>query len=62
MAVSSNTSVFVFADFSLDPERRLLMRGDEPVALHPKAFELLQMLVENSDRVLTSIRSGKVSL
>jgi len=53
MAVSSHTTVFVFANFSLDPERRLLMRGDEPVALHPKAFELLLMLIENSDRVLT---------
>jgi DNA-binding winged helix-turn-helix (wHTH) protein/Tol biopolymer transport system component len=53
MDVASHTPVFVFDGFSLDPSHRLLMRGGEAVPLHPKAFELLTMLVENSDRVLT---------
>lgn len=53
MDVASHTPVFVFDGFSLHPSHRLLMRGDEAVPLHPKAFELLTMLVENSDRVLT---------
>jgi len=44
---------FVFADFRLDPQRRLLLHKDEIVPLHPKAFDLLLALVENSDRVLS---------
>ena len=53
MQVASHTRVFVFEDFSLDPSHRLLIRGDNPVALHPKALELLLTLIENRDRVLT---------
>src|SRR5215204_6099303 len=53
MRVTSHTPVFLFEDFSLDRAHRLLKRGGDAVALHPKAFELLLMLVENRDRVLT---------
>src|SRR5215204_1210940 len=53
MQVTSHTPVFLFEDFSLDRAHRLLRRGDDAVALHPKAFELLLMLVENRDRVLS---------
>ena len=35
-----------FGDYEIDSERRLLTRGGKPVALTPKAFELLLLLVE----------------
>ncbi|HVS30541.1 MAG TPA: FHA domain-containing protein [Thermoanaerobaculia bacterium] len=34
-----------FADLSLDTERREVVRGDRPIALNPKAFDLLASLV-----------------
>ena len=49
----SHTPVFVFSGFRLDPNRRLLLHDNQPVALHPKALELLLTLVENRDRVLS---------
>jgi DNA-binding winged helix-turn-helix (wHTH) protein len=44
--------VFEFDPFRLDTGRRLLLRNGVPVTLKPKAFDLLVMLVENSDRVV----------
>jgi len=35
-----------FGDFRLDPGRRQLFRGEEPIHLTPKAFELLGALLE----------------
>ncbi|HUG52292.1 MAG TPA: FHA domain-containing protein [Vicinamibacteria bacterium] len=35
-----------FGEFVLDPRRRLLLRGEEPVHLTPKAFELLAALLD----------------
>jgi len=52
MDVISSKPVYAFADFRLDPTRRLLLRGGETVVLHPKAFDLLLALIENRDRVL----------
>jgi DNA-binding winged helix-turn-helix (wHTH) protein/Tol biopolymer transport system component len=40
-------------DFVLDPSNRLLLRGDTPVALSPKAFDALVYLVQNAGRLLT---------
>ena len=37
---------FWFGDFELDRERRQLLRSGQPVALEPKAYELLCLLVE----------------
>jgi DNA-binding winged helix-turn-helix (wHTH) protein len=34
-----------FAEFVFDEDRRLLLRGSEPVHLEPKAFELLALLL-----------------
>ena len=45
--------LYSFADFRLDPERRLLVHQGENVALHPKSFDLLLALIENRDRVLS---------
>ena len=44
---------FGFGSFSLDPDRRLLLRNGETVALAPKVLETLVVLVENHDRVLS---------
>jgi DNA-binding winged helix-turn-helix (wHTH) protein/tetratricopeptide (TPR) repeat protein len=40
------TSCYVFGSFRLDPIRRLLTRGGAPVALRPKAFDLLLALAQ----------------
>jgi TolB-like protein len=44
--------VLAFEDLRLDIERRELRRSGEPVALAPKAFDLLAYLVEQRDRVV----------
>jgi DNA-binding winged helix-turn-helix (wHTH) protein len=38
--------------YVVDPARRLLLRHDEPIHLHRKAFETLLVLVRNSGRVV----------
>jgi DNA-binding winged helix-turn-helix (wHTH) protein len=42
-----------FGDFSLDRDRRLLSRGDEPVPLARKAFDFLDLLVAERPRALS---------
>src|SRR5258708_3396391 len=42
-----------FGPFRLDPQKRLLLRENEPVPLTPKAIETLVVLVENRDRVVS---------
>jgi TolB-like protein len=44
---------FLFADHRLDPARRELVRGREPVSLEPQVFDLLVYLIENRDRVVS---------
>jgi DNA-binding winged helix-turn-helix (wHTH) protein/TolB-like protein/tetratricopeptide (TPR) repeat protein len=44
---------FRFDEFELDRVKRLLLRNGEPVALNPKAFELLLVLVEGRGEVLS---------
>jgi DNA-binding winged helix-turn-helix (wHTH) protein len=48
----TNTSVFAFHHFRLDPARRLLSRDGQPVALTPKEFDTLLVLVEAGGRVV----------
>ena len=43
---------FEFGPFRLEPAEHLLMRGEEPVQLPPKAFETLVLLVQSSGHVL----------
>lgn len=45
--------IISFAEFELDTVRRRLMRGDEAVFLHAKAFDLLAFLVSNNGRVVS---------
>ena len=44
---------FEFGSFSLDPDKRLLLRNGAAVPLAPKVLETLLALVENRDRVLS---------
>ena len=43
---------FKFKNFTLDLERRVLLRDGEPVPLTPKAFDTLALLVRRSGRVV----------
>ena len=45
-----------FADFTLDCEQRLLMRGETTVPLARKAFDLLDLLVSERPRALSKER------
>jgi TolB-like protein len=44
---------FLFADHTLDTDRRELRRGCEPIAVEPQVFDLLVYLVQNCDRVVS---------
>lgn len=44
--------LYEFGPFRLDPAERLLLRGEDRVALTPKAYETLLALVENAGRAL----------
>jgi DNA-binding winged helix-turn-helix (wHTH) protein/Tol biopolymer transport system component len=44
---------YVFAEFRLDPVRRVLLKEGQPVSLNPKAFEVLLTLVERRAEVLS---------
>jgi len=44
---------FVFADHTLDTDRRELRRGGEPIAVEPQVFDLLTYLVQNRARVVS---------
>ena len=42
-----------FASFCLDPGQRTLLQSDAPIAITPKVFDLLLVLVENAGRLVT---------
>jgi len=44
---------FLFADHSLDTDRRELVRGSAPIAVAPQVFDLLVYLVRNRNRVVS---------
>src|SRR3984885_971536 len=41
-----------FGPFRIDPEQRLLLRDEQPVALSPKAFDLLMVLIQSDGQIL----------
>jgi DNA-binding winged helix-turn-helix (wHTH) protein len=49
----ARVTVFEFEGFKLNTINRLLFRGDHPVSLPPKAFDILCFLIEHRDRVVT---------
>src|SRR5215831_18597882 len=46
-------SLYEFHEFRFDPDNHLLSSGGSPVALTPKAFEILHVLVQNGGRLTT---------
>ena len=44
---------YEFGQFRLDPARKILLRDGVPVTLTSKAFEMLQVLIERSDKVIS---------
>ena len=53
LAAGAETLLFLFADHTLDTDRRELLRGSEPVAVEPQVFDLLIYLLANRDRVVS---------
>ncbi|MFT3745150.1 MAG: winged helix-turn-helix domain-containing protein [Pyrinomonadaceae bacterium] len=53
MAGKNTNSSYEFDEFQLDVAKRRLLRGGEFVAIKPKAFDLLAVLVENNGKLLT---------
>jgi DNA-binding winged helix-turn-helix (wHTH) protein len=45
--------VYEFDVFRVDAEREMLLRGGDPVPLPPKAFQVLLVLIRNSQEVVT---------
>ncbi len=45
-------SIYRFDEFELDAEDRRLVRGEKPVALSARAFDLLHTLLENNGRLV----------
>ena len=52
MSTESKARCFKFKNFTLDLEKRVLLRGGEPVPLTPKAFDTLALLVRRSGHVV----------
>src|SRR6516162_4137571 len=48
----SSRELYEFGPFRLEPGERKLVRGNETVALTPKAFDTLHLLVRNSGHLL----------
>jgi DNA-binding response OmpR family regulator len=42
--------MYRFGKFALDPRRHTLSRGDSPIFLTPKAFDVLFFLLQNPNR------------
>src|SRR5271163_1576260 len=47
------SNLYQFGEFVLDPARRTLSRADSAVSLTPKAFDVLLVLAQNPNRLVT---------
>src|SRR5271155_4091248 len=45
--------VYEFGPFRVDPDKQVLLREDQPVAITPKVFETLLILVRHSREVVS---------
>src|SRR5690606_10521631 len=45
---------YKIADLTLDTGRRVVFRGDEPIALRPLTYELLRVLAEHAPDVVSN--------
>ena len=50
--------LYEFGPFRLNPPKRLLLREGQPVALPPKAYDLLVTLVAHAGRLVTREESA----
>jgi DNA-binding winged helix-turn-helix (wHTH) protein len=50
---SVTSNLRAFGDFRVDAQNRTLWRGEVPVALTPKAFEVLLLLIQHSGEVVS---------
>jgi TolB-like protein/DNA-binding winged helix-turn-helix (wHTH) protein/Tfp pilus assembly protein PilF len=50
--LSQEEHIYEFGSFRLDTEAKLFLKGNRPVPLNPKTFELLVMLVRRSGRLI----------
>lgn len=51
--IETEPPVLKVADLSLDPAKRKVFRGDQPIELTSKEFSLLEYLMRNKERVVT---------
>src|SRR5215469_10833836 len=47
------TQLYEFGPFRVDPEKELLLRGNETVPLTPKTFQILLVLISHKKEVVT---------
>ncbi len=50
---SLTNSLYEFGEFRLDTQNRVLRLGEEPIALTPKAFEVLLLLIQHSGQTVS---------
>jgi DNA-binding winged helix-turn-helix (wHTH) protein len=50
--INTGRRLYEFGPFRVDPSHRVLLRENKPVPLHPKAFDILLVLVERSETVV----------
>lgn len=53
IASRAGTEIYEFGPFRLDPQQQRLCRDGEPVALTPKTFQLLVVLLRHGGRIVT---------
>lgn len=49
---SQSRQLYEFGPFQVDPDQRQLLRQKQPIPLQPKAFDILLLLVQNSEKVV----------
>ena len=54
-AVGSRTGkgLYAFGPFRVDPDKQTLLRGSEPIAVTPKTFQLLLVLLRHGNEIVT---------
>ena len=50
---SLTSTLYAFGEFSMDPQNRVLRLREDPVALTPKAFEVLLLLIQRNGQLVS---------
>jgi len=53
MAATGTGIVYAFGAFRVDPDKQLILRDEQPIAVTPKVFETLLILVRRNGEVVT---------